>query len=46
MAIYKITLEVDEGWLEAINNLTQDIHEGETCTWLEMKEIEGQENNA
>jgi len=39
---YRITLEVDEGWLEAINNLTQDVYEGETCTWLEMKEIGGE----
>lgn len=39
MPNYKITLEVDEGWLEAINNLTQDVYEGETCKWLEMKEI-------
>ena len=30
MNTYRITLEVDEKWLEAINNLTNDVYEGET----------------
>ena len=35
----KITLLVDEEWLEAINNLTQDVYDGETCTWLSIEEV-------
>lgn len=35
----KITLLVDEGWLEAINNLTQEVYDGETCTWLSIEEV-------
>jgi hypothetical protein len=36
----KITLLVDEGWLEAINNLTLEVYDGETCTWLSIEEVE------
>jgi len=40
MSNYKITLEVDEGWLEAIKNLVDvDIQEEETCKWLQIEEI-------
>jgi hypothetical protein len=40
MKTYQVTLELDEKWLEAINKLTDvDIYEGETCTWIELKEI-------
>lgn len=40
MNTYRITLEVDEGWLEAIKNLIDvDIYTGETCKWLEIEEI-------
>jgi hypothetical protein len=40
MTNYKITLEVDEGWLEAIKRLIDvDIYMGETCKWLEIEEI-------
>lgn len=39
MKKYRITLEVDELWLEAINNFTQDVYDGELCTWTKMKEI-------
>jgi hypothetical protein len=39
MKTYQIMLEVDEKWLEAINNLTQDIYDGETCTWLSLTEL-------
>ena len=39
MNTYRITLEVDEKWLEAINNLTNDVYEGETCNWLSLEEI-------
>jgi len=40
MNTYRITLEVDEGWLEAIKNLIDvDIYTGETCKWIEIEEI-------
>jgi len=39
MSVKKITLLVDDKWLEAINNLTQDIYEGETCTWVSLEEV-------
>lgn len=35
----KITLLVDEEWLEAINKLTLDVYDGETCTWLSIEEV-------
>lgn len=36
MKTYRITLEVDEQWFEAIARLTDvDIYEGETCKWIE-----------
>ena len=31
---YKITLEVDEQWLQAIKNLTNDVYEGEVMEWI------------
>ena len=43
MEKYRITLEVDEGWLEAIKNLTQNVYEDEMCKWLDVKKIGGQE---
>jgi hypothetical protein len=40
MKIYRITLEVDEAWYQAIINLTDvEKYEGETCRWVEEKEI-------
>lgn len=36
----KITLLVDEEWLEAINKFTLDVHEGEVCDWLSVEEVE------
>ena len=40
MNTYRITLEVDEKWLEAIKNLIDvDIYMGETCKWIEIEEI-------
>ena len=39
MPNYKITLEVDEGWLKAITDLTDvDIHEGEVMRWITKEE--------
>ncbi len=40
MKTYRITLEVDEGWFEAIARLTDvDKYEGETCRWVLEEEI-------
>ena len=40
MNTYRITLEVDEKWLEAIKHLIDvDIYMGETCKWIEIEEI-------
>jgi hypothetical protein len=40
MKTYNISLTVDEGWLEAINKLTDvDIYEGETLVWNSLEEI-------
>ncbi len=36
----KITLLVDEEWLEAISKFTLDVHEGEVCDWLSVEEVE------
>lgn len=45
MKTYRITLEVDEGWYNAIINLTNvDIYEGETMRWVEEKELENVSN--
>jgi hypothetical protein len=33
-----IELEVDQGWFAAIDKLTNDIYDGEVCTWLSVKE--------
>lgn len=32
----KITLIVDDEWYKAIVNLTNDVHDGETCRWLNV----------
>ena len=34
----QITLVVDEEWLKAIQNLTQDVYEGEMCRWLSVED--------
>lgn len=40
MSVHRIVMEVDEGWLKAIANLTNvDIHEGEVCNWLSNEVI-------
>ena len=36
----KITLVVDEKWYQAIADLTNDVYDGETCRWIENREIE------
>lgn len=40
MSIYRVTLVVDEGWLRALNELTDvEILEGETMRWINTEEI-------
>lgn len=36
---YKVTLEVDEQWLQAIKNLTNDVYEGEVMNWLSTEAL-------
>ena len=36
---WRITLEVDQAWFKAIDELTSDVHEGEVCTWIKAEEI-------
>jgi hypothetical protein len=33
---YFIELEVDEGWLKAIDQLTNDVYDGEVCRWIRL----------
>lgn len=40
MKNYTIKLVVDEKWLEAIQQLTSDVYEGERCLWLAVTEEE------
>lgn len=42
MKSYTIKLVVDEKWLEAIQNLTSEVYEGERCLWLATTEEEGE----
>ena len=37
METYLIELRVDKQWLEAIDKLTGDIHEGEVCEWIRLQ---------
>jgi hypothetical protein len=36
---YKVTLEVDSKWLEAIQNLTSDVYEGEVMEWISTEAL-------
>ena len=35
----EITLVVDDGWYNAIRNLTDEVHEGETCEWVRVERV-------
>ncbi len=39
MPNYRVTLEIDEKWLNAIMNFTADVYDGEVLRWLDVKEI-------
>lgn len=32
-SVWRITLTVDNGWLNAINEMTSYVDEGEVCVW-------------
>jgi hypothetical protein len=34
-----ITLCVDDEWFKAIQKLTADVYDGETCEWFSVEEI-------
>lgn len=38
MKVYKVTLRVDQEWMNALDKLTFDVYEGEICQWLEVEE--------
>jgi len=40
MKVYEVTLEVDEKWLKAIQELTEDVYDDEICAWKLLKERE------
>jgi hypothetical protein len=35
--VYFIELHVDEGWLNAISDLTENVHEDEICEWVRIQ---------
>jgi hypothetical protein len=39
MNTYEITLKVDSKWLEAIQNLTSDVYEGEVMEWISNEAV-------
>jgi hypothetical protein len=40
MKVYKISLIVDEEWLQVLQNVTKDIYDGETLQWVSLEELE------
>lgn len=39
MTLHKITLLVDDGWLEAVSKFTAERWHEETCMWLETEHM-------
>jgi len=39
MPNYRIVLEVDEKWFQAIENFTDDVYEGELLKWVNVERI-------
>jgi len=39
MNTYKVTLEIDEKWLTALMNFTNDVYDGEVLNWLNVEKI-------
>ena len=40
MKTYEIRLIVDEEWLQVIQNVTKDVYDGETLTWVSLEEVQ------
>lgn len=40
MPNYRIVLEVDEKWFQAIENFTDDVYDGELLRWVNVTEFE------
>jgi hypothetical protein len=36
MTTYLVELEVDEQWLDAIQEFTKDVYDGEVCKWIKL----------
>jgi hypothetical protein len=39
MNTYKVTLEIDEKWLNAIMNFTAEVYDGEVLSWINIEKI-------
>ena len=39
MNTYRVTLEIDEKWLNAIMNFTADVYDGECLSWINVERI-------
>ena len=39
MKRYRISMEVDQEWLEAIQKFTNDVYGGEVCSWVSVDEL-------
>lgn len=39
MKAYRITLVVDEGWVDAINEMTSYVQDGEICFWESVSDL-------
>ena len=38
MSKWKVTLVLDEGWLQVIRDISSGVEDGETFEWLELEE--------
>lgn len=37
--IYRVEMLLDQEWLQAIQKITNDVYEGETCRYVKIEEI-------
>lgn len=42
---YLIQIEVDEKWLDALAKFTEDVYDGEVCTWHGIETLDGDEED-
>ncbi len=45
MNTFLIQLEVDEKWLDALAKFTEDVYDGEVCTWHGIETLDGDEED-